>query len=59
MDSLERAPGVLSVLKDDPRGASRESYASLEDGALARRSPLGNEVTNEALFIKEASGLPL
>ena len=56
MDSPEQVLGALPALEDDAQGASRETYASLEDGAPSRELPLEDEVANEALPTEEASG---
>ena len=56
VDSPERALGVLPALEGDAYDASRETCASLEDGAPVGEPPLDDEAANEALLAEEMGG---
>ena len=58
VDSPKRAPGALSDLEGDARGASFKVCVSLEDRALVGEPSLDDKVTNEALLAEEAGGPP-
>ena len=57
MDSLERAPNVLSGLEGDAWGASREACSLLEDKVPTGEPPLDGEDAKEALPAEEAGVL--
>ena len=44
LDSAKRASDVIPALKGATQEASKEAYASLEDGSLARRPPNANKL---------------
>ena len=58
-DSLEQASNALSALEGATQDASKEAYASLEDGALAGGPPNAYQVVSEAPSTETIVGSPL
>ena len=56
MDSPERASDALSTLEGATQDASRETCASLEDGAPTGGPPNANQVVREAPSAKTVVG---
>ena len=59
MDSPERASNALPALEGAAQDASREAYASQEDGALAEGPPNTYQVVSEAPSTETIVGPPL